>query len=709
MFMLSASQGRVLRWLGRFSSSLSEAWDVPREISLPGISEAMGVVRSALHAPINTLLEEDLIICRLAHVIGGGSRRRNVYHLTEFGRKALEELPDTFEESSQRRGSLKGEYPEATELKGRDELIQKILDSGSDSFTVVGIAGIGKTVLAREISQRLAKQKINSRWARATTFDDANSLAQRMMEGAEVPEEPTALASWLSDRCKGDLLVIDDLQDLHARHLEGVKKMIETLQSNEQRMMLISRAPSMIEIGEVFSIEEVNDEAAMEILGGEIDEETALKAIEHLGGHPLALHMWNPEQPLAGAHIRRYVEQTVLTCIPEESMPTLDEVAVLPAPVELKHLSTTEGVDILDDHALLRWSHDQRVELQHLVRNVRRETWNEEESLAIHSRAADNWSTVSGEQARLIELHMRNNALEANITEYLDIHVDSLLLFDSAAVATLVDDACQRWPDAMQLKSIAVHTALERGEPEHAAKELAMMIDAPLELLARVARQKGLLDEAEKHILEAIDRATGLDKVKLQISEATRLLEDSLPDDDDPVPSQDAEKLINSISLTDLDTEERKRALVAIASLNHWIALNRNDADSAAQVRKGLENIAGDDDPIVSDLACRANIHFEGETSFSSDNPLRNLSLRLMTLHNLEDEEKIAALDGLELQDISTSRLGRRLAAMVWCWRGMLLKDERLSCWREAIHLFTSAECPKASKALTLRMHSLLR
>ncbi|MCS5536607.1 MAG: hypothetical protein NZ770_00740, partial [Candidatus Poseidoniaceae archaeon] len=362
----------------------------------------------------------------------------------------------------------------------------------------------------------------------------------------------------------------------------------------------------------MLSIEEVDNEAAMEILGEEIDEETALKAIEHLGGHPLALHMWNPEQPLAGAHIRRYVEQTVLTCLPEESMPTLDEVAVLPKPVELKHLSTTEGVDILDDHALLRWSQDLTVELQHLVRNVRRETWSEEESLAIHSRAAENWATISGDDARLIELHMRNHALEGDISEYLDAHAESMLLHDSAAMAALVDDACRRWPDAMQLKSMAVHTALERGEAEHAATELAMMDDAPPELLARVARQRGLLDDAEKHILEAIETATGLDKIKLQISEATRLLEDSLPDEDDTVPSLEAERLINSISLADLDTEERKRALVAIASLNHWIALNRNDTDSAAQVRKGLEDIAGNDDPIVSDLASRAKIHFEG-------------------------------------------------------------------------------------------------
>ncbi len=707
--MLSASQARLLRWLGKFSSSLSEAWDVPREISLPGLSEALGVVRSALHSPINVLLEEDLIICRLAHVIGGGSRRRNVYHLTELGRKALEELPETIQESPQRKGSLKGEYPDRTELKGRDELIQQILDSGNDSFTVVGIAGIGKTVLTRELSQRLTKQKITSRWARATAFDDANSIAQRMMEGAEVPEDPVALASWLSEKCKGDILVIDDLQDLHSRHLAGIKKMVETLQSYEQRMILISRAPSLIEIGEVFSIEEVDDEAAMEILGGEVEREAALKTIEHLGGHPLALHMWNPEQPLAGAHIRRYVEQTVLTCLPEESMPTLDEVAVLPIPVELKHLSATEGVDILDDHALLRWSQNQTVELQHLVRNVRRETWSEEESLTIHSRAAENWSTISGDDARLIELHMRNNALDDDISEYLDLHGDSMLLHDSAAMATLVDDSCRRWPDAMQLKAVAVHTALERGEVEHAAEELAKMDDAPRELMARVARQKGLIDEAEKHILEAIEIATGLDKIKLQISEATRLLEDSLPDEDDTVPGRDAEEMINSISLADLDSEERKRALVAIASLNHWIALNNSDADAAALIRKGLEDIAGNDDPIVIDLSTRAKIHFEGETTFSSNNPLRELSLRLMTLHNLDEEQKVAALDGLELQDISASRLGRRLAATVWYWRGILLKEERLACWREAIHLFTSAECPKASKALTMKMHSLLR
>ena len=59
--MLSPSQARILRWLGKFSTALETAWDVPRDLSLPGLSESLGVVRSALHSPLNALSEMDLI------------------------------------------------------------------------------------------------------------------------------------------------------------------------------------------------------------------------------------------------------------------------------------------------------------------------------------------------------------------------------------------------------------------------------------------------------------------------------------------------------------------------------------------------------------------------------------------------------------------------------------------------------------------------
>ena len=83
--MLSRSQEKLLRYLGTFPDALAKAWDVPRAVSLPGLSEAMGVVRSGLNQPLNVLLDEGYIVVRVAHVLGGGSRRRQVYHITEKG------------------------------------------------------------------------------------------------------------------------------------------------------------------------------------------------------------------------------------------------------------------------------------------------------------------------------------------------------------------------------------------------------------------------------------------------------------------------------------------------------------------------------------------------------------------------------------------------------------------------------------------------
>ncbi|MDE0574986.1 MAG: helix-turn-helix domain-containing protein, partial [Candidatus Poseidoniales archaeon] len=79
--MLPESQARILRLLARYPDELVEAWDVPRELSLPGLSESLGLVRSALHDPLKALEDEGLVQTRTAHVIDGGSRKRNVIHL----------------------------------------------------------------------------------------------------------------------------------------------------------------------------------------------------------------------------------------------------------------------------------------------------------------------------------------------------------------------------------------------------------------------------------------------------------------------------------------------------------------------------------------------------------------------------------------------------------------------------------------------------
>ena len=72
--MVTGPESRILARLHTFSSTLESAWDVPRDICLPGLSEYLGVVRSALHAPLGELVKKGMVIERKAHVIGGGSR-----------------------------------------------------------------------------------------------------------------------------------------------------------------------------------------------------------------------------------------------------------------------------------------------------------------------------------------------------------------------------------------------------------------------------------------------------------------------------------------------------------------------------------------------------------------------------------------------------------------------------------------------------------
>ena len=81
--------------LGRlWSRRVESAWDAPRALSLPGLAEHLGLVRSAIHNPLKELESSGLISTRSAHVIGGGPRRRTVVHLTDTGRQRAELLSE---------------------------------------------------------------------------------------------------------------------------------------------------------------------------------------------------------------------------------------------------------------------------------------------------------------------------------------------------------------------------------------------------------------------------------------------------------------------------------------------------------------------------------------------------------------------------------------------------------------------------------------
>ena len=82
--MVSKAQLRILAWLSKQPDSLEKSWDVSREISLPGIAEGIGVVRSALNIPLTKLEQDGLISKRIVadyrppSGLGGLTKRRNL-------------------------------------------------------------------------------------------------------------------------------------------------------------------------------------------------------------------------------------------------------------------------------------------------------------------------------------------------------------------------------------------------------------------------------------------------------------------------------------------------------------------------------------------------------------------------------------------------------------------------------------------------------
>ena len=148
--MVTGPEARILARLASFPTTLENAWDVPREICLPGLSEYLGVVRSALHTPLNELVAKGMLIERKAHVIGGGSRKRKVYHITDLGRA---ECQDVVLPQKKRVGELLGKPPMQNTLHGRDSLIQEV--KSIEKLILTGLPGIGKTSLLRGIAAEL--------------------------------------------------------------------------------------------------------------------------------------------------------------------------------------------------------------------------------------------------------------------------------------------------------------------------------------------------------------------------------------------------------------------------------------------------------------------------------------------------------------------------------------------------------------------------
>ena len=734
--MLSPSQERLIRWLGRFSRDLSLAWDVPREVSLPGLSEAMGVVRSALHAPLKELVEIELLETRLAHVSGGGARRRNVYHLTTAGWNYLAALPVEVNPATAaaKRGKISGNAPPLMPIVGRDEEIEDVIGAVDDSgcAVVTGLPGIGKTSLLRQVGEVLMDTGKDVAWARCTQFDDTSALLSGAFDGREPPSDPSAAVDWLVRKIGRGVLIIDELQEIHSRHRVAILGLLDEIIERGPNMIIACRAPSPLDSPVPFVIAELDQESALSLLGDEVDAELGAKVIASLGGHPLALKLHDAESDYdnIGHDISQFIEQTVLDSLPEDCIDGLDELAAMPLPVSAERLGNDASVGVLDDHALLRWSDKEAsaVELQHLVRQVRREMWDEETSRRVHAAAAERWAEHPESQARFVEFHHRLQADDADVAAFITLHADDLGNCDDGALAALLHDGIDKRPEVDALWHLAAKTALDRGESEVVEELFAQMPNPDsgeaLALRARQAMQQGRREEAETLQEEAAATASPDDRIRIVISHLARVLDDRLPHGMPSISSAEIKRRLGEVNLSEISADTRQHALVAIATIQHRLALLEQDDSAALKVRQQLGALTDDSDPLLTEMALRAALataiwdapdwHRESEAirrHMASSLPLRALSLRMTLVEKIaehDSEEARLLLDEAE-EELPVGPTARRLQAKMWYWKGLLDKTNCMENWREAIHRYRAAECAHAAQELTQKMHQMLR
>jgi DNA-binding MarR family transcriptional regulator len=693
--MVPESQARILRLLARHPVELETAWDVPRELSLPGLAESLGLVRSALHEPLKALDGAGLVHTRMAHVIGGGTRRRSVVHLTQMGRQQASALVQTT--------GLDLKRPEHEGLHGRETELKAIHHALSEgSVIVTGMPGIGKTALLEAVP--------DTQFVTLDQTMDAQALVAAWLGQEDAPIDLEAQVAMLA----GTRLVADEVQSIHERHAPAIHALLNALPN----VAIGVRAPSPFP--DAMTLQGLDAESASRLLGDAVDAETAADVCEALDGHPLALHLWTPSDalPEASDAVQAFVEETVLSRLSPEERETLDSLSCEPRSVRPGDVAALD-IDPLDDAALLRWP-EGRVEIQHLIRNVRRVAWKEPE--AIHGDAAKRWSEISGAEARWFEAHhlmMAGSDPSTFITEH-----ESSILSQSAAAAVLLEDVLHMLPDAHELRRMAARLALDRGEAAHAADYLSELPEPDHALLARLHRTNGDLSAADAAEALALAGASPGEAARMHISRMAALLDDRLPEDESDLGP--VEKGLADVRIGNLASEHRRPAIVLLAVLRHRIALLRDDEGAALAVRNDLSELAGGEDPLIERLSHVEALHLSERDSAQhlaaeaamrrlverTPDPVQRVSLGLFLVQVQAQSNAPGAATTLErLCEVSLPldlAAGRRLDAMRWYWRGVLDPVSHVSCWREAALRLRRAECPRAARALTSRLHQAL-
>lgn len=622
------------------------------------------------------------------------------------------------------RGRSVGPIPDSITLHGRDGVVGSISSglSQGTNYLLEGLPGIGKTSIATAVSQTLLNDGWLVRWATCQVDSDSSSIA-RMWLGRRAPSSNEAIAARADS--KKTLLVLDEAQQSSERLVSGIRNLLEACSATSAVVLVVTRAPNPfpeIPDFEPFRLEGLETSLARELLPEAMDDQEAMEVCEAMDGHPLGIKLWSPDDELPGAGaVQEYVESQVLRRLSQSGASSLDELSLSPLPLEVDEMLEPDGTEELDESAILRWV-DSLVEPHHLVRNVRRAVLYKGGAEDLHSRLADMWSERSGPRARRMEAHHRIESGTEIDPVWMAGSIEEILSEDSAAAAVVLQQAISANPEA-ELFEMAADIALERGEADMASQYINSMSDGPRKDLrsARLARAEGDWDRAEELEASAILRLDPGERVRAEISSLVRKYDDRLPGTNSEVIAQTLLSGADSVSLSDLGSEDRELASLALDLLRHSLALENGNLREASRTRDSIERRMRPDDPRIPalDLRSRLSAGAEGEAFLeealdaarvyieSSIDPFDKLRTMHISLEASSQPPKwlIQEHSDFDLGSLrETLAPHRRATAHWWYWRGVIDAEERLSNWKEAIVRLRSSGCGQAARELTQKL-----
>tara|TARA_B100001564_G_scaffold75913_1_gene60635 strand:+ start:7768 stop:9966 length:2199 start_codon:yes stop_codon:yes gene_type:complete len=732
--MVSSSQKRILTWLSKFSPNIENSWDVTREISLPGIADGLGIVRSALNLPLKKLEQSEMVFKRMAHVIGGGSRRRQVFHISEKGREYI---------SSNKISSMKkiktgiafGNMPKHSELFGRDDDLTKITEQLNDSSILIcGLPGIGKTAIISSLCEQFLKQEKNVRWATASDFTDVYQLCSQWQVNDSLPQDLAALENLIIENCKNQILVIDDIHQISNRHSLAIDELFQKLNDLDLfKIILIGREPiSGFSYLEKIQILPLEQEFGAQILGEDLPLDTRMSISKRLGGHPLALQLYQPESelPEQSTDIQNYVEKTVLSNLTKEEKASLDLLSLEPIPIRSSNASVSEMIGVFDDQALLRWSSgDLKVELHHLVRNVRRSFIEQSEQIKIHISLVNHWESVDrSDDEDLILLYHQIASSNENLIQLIEQQLSNLSPHRSNILAVLIEQAIDQIPDNSDLHYFAAKVAAKRCEVDFLKYHIEKINDERnIGLKYELALFEGRVEDAENLFLQSLENSDNDLSNRLSISAASRRLEDRIFDEkaDDGIFDETSEYL-SKVDISKVSQSSKSTFIIAISVIKHSLALLEKDLTAAQKLTESVQHLGSEAEALSLNMRSKEMIFqlkngvksssevidFVENAIFHQTNQIYRDSIRLNLVEALTYSDLELAKSQFEMLSKPDHEVRlktyNRYVARWWLCNSIIFPSQRLTSLRESISQHKVSGCPRAAKILEKRLHSLI-